>query len=156
MKPIAATLFLLCSVLWAGVAGAMDSATLLSQPDRYRVIGTQADGIIYVDRQSLQGIQTMDYPNSLETLTGTLYVEKYTSSLDVMAFQENRLIRQINEYDATLHANKRDQTYTLTATLRNVYTPQGQPYEIKVDTVQFDQIQTLFINAHRISLLPQP
>ena len=81
---------------------AMDSDTLLQSPDRYRVVSAQNDSVVYVDINTIQAIQTMDYPNSLENLSCTLYVETYAHPLDAEAYQSGRLIRQINEYKAGL------------------------------------------------------
>lgn len=149
------SLLSLSFLLLAGsfTAQAMDSETLLQSPDRYRVVSTQPDGIVYVDINTIKAIQTMDYPNSIENISCTLYVETYASPLDAMAFQENKLIRQINEYKASLHGNKREDTFTLDADLTSVYTPDGQAQEITADTMQFKQIKSLFINIRRAAAM---
>lgn len=56
-------------------AMAMDSATLLAHPDRYRVIHADDEEICYADMKSLSGMQTMDFPGSIENIDFTLYVE---------------------------------------------------------------------------------
>ena len=77
MKKIISLLAMLCLFLLTSTSVfAMDSDTLLNNPFRYRVLSTQPDGIVYVDMDSIQGLQTMDFPSSLETLSCTLYVEK--------------------------------------------------------------------------------
>lgn len=93
------SLLSLSFLLLAGSAAsqAMDSDTLLQSPDRYRVVSAQNDSVVYVDINTIQAIQTMDYPNSLENLSCTLYVETYAAPLDAEAYQSGRLIRQINE-----------------------------------------------------------
>ena len=109
MKKILAAVAMTGTLLMGCTAvGAMDSTTLLNNPDRYRVVSTQPDGVVYVDMDSIKSMQTRDFPNSIENISCTLYVEKYNSTLDAMAFQQNQVIRQINEYTATLHGNKRD------------------------------------------------
>lgn len=155
MKKLAA----LCAVLCMGLVGAMsasamDSATLLQNPARYRVVSTQPDGVVYVDMDSIQAMQTRDYPNSIENISCKLYVETYANPLTAMDFEQNRIIRQINEYDAALHANKRDNQFKLDASLQNAYTPDGQKKEIAIDTVLFKQIKQLFINTSRLAHLP--
>lgn len=154
MKKIFAFLSLFC-LLQAGLfaSQAMDSATLLNNPGRYRVIGTQADGVIYSDMNSIQAIQTMDYPNSIENISCTLYVETYASPIDAMTFQNNSLISRINEYTATIYANKRDDSFKIDAQLTNAYTPDGQACDITKNTMRFKNVKDLFINAHRIFML---
>ena len=147
---MAGTLLMGCAAV-----GAMDSTTLLNNPDRYRVVSTQPDGVVYVDMDSIKSMQTRDFPNSIENISCTLYVEKYNSTLDVMAFQQNQVIRQINEYTATLHGNKRDNTYDLKAELQQVYSPQGEAKEISIDTIQFKNIKDMFVNTHRLAALPK-
>ena len=144
-----------CLVAGAFSAQAMDSATLLNMPGRYRVVSTQGDGVVYVDMDSVKAIQTMDYPNSIENISCVLYVEKYAADIDAAAFQDNRLVRQINEYKAVMNANKREGRFSLTANLVNVYTPDGRPYEIKIDTIQFKDAKTMFINTHRVAMIPK-
>lgn len=156
MKKLLAALAMTTTFLMGcASAGAMDSATLLQNPSRYRIIGTQDDGIVYVDTQSIKSMQTRDFPNSIENISCTLYVEKYTDQPDAMAFQQNALIRQINEYSAVLHGNKRDNTYELSAELQQVYSPDGTAHEVSVDTIQFRNIRNMFINAHRAASLPK-
>lgn len=147
---MAGTLLMSCAAV-----GAMDSTTLLNNPDRYRVVSTQPDGVVYVDMDSIKSMQTRDFPNSIENISCTLYVEKYNSTLDAMAFQQNQVIRQINEYTATLHGNKRDNTYDLKAELQQVYSPQGEAKEISIDTIQFKNIKDMFVNTHRLAALPK-
>ncbi len=156
MKKITSLLAVLCLFLLASTSAfAMDSNTLLNNPSRYRVLSTQPDGIVYVDMDSIQGLQTMDFPSSLETLSCTLYVEKYSSTLDAMAIQRNKTIHQINEYTADFHADKVKGAYTVSTKLTNVYTAQGKPYEVKVDTFQFTRVKDTFINLYRLSVLPK-
>lgn len=156
IKKFSLLLSIVCLAMMAAMpAFAMDSATLLANPIRYRVISTQADGIVYADMDTLTGMQTMDYPNSIENLSCTLYVEKYSGTLDAMAIQRNKTIHQINEYTADFHADKWEDTYTLTTTLTNIYTPKGQPYEIKCDTIQFTQQKDMFLALHRLNRLQQ-
>ena len=137
------SLLSLSFLLLAGSAAsqAMDSDTLLQSPDRYRVVSAQNDSVVYVDINTIQAIQTMDYPNSLENLSCTLYVETYADPLDAEAYQSGRLIRQINEYKASFHANKREQSYSFDSTLTGVYAPDGH------------DVMGTFINIHRAAAL---
>lgn len=156
MKHMISLLAMLCFSLLASISAfAMDSDTLLNNPSRYRVLSTQPDGIVYVDMDSLHGLQTMDFPSSLETISCTLYVEKCGSTLDAMAIQRNKTIHQINEYTADFHADKVKGAYTVSTKLTNVYTAQGKPYEVKIDTFQFTRIKDAFINLYRLSSLPR-
>lgn len=154
MKKLMMLLSMLCLLaLGSFSASAMDSATLLQNPDRYRVISTEPDGIVYVDMKTISGMQTMDYPNSIENISAKLYVEKYNSTIDAMTFMKDQTIRQINEYDAVFHANKREGTYDLGTKLVNVYKPTGEPYAVKLDTVQWGNIKDMFISMNRLTKL---
>ena len=134
---------------------AMDSNTLLQSPDRYRVVSAQNDSVVYVDINTIQAIQTMDYPNSLENLSCTLYVETYAHPLDAEAYQSGRLIRQINEYKASFHANKREQSYSFDSTLTGVYAPDGQSFyaNTSADPLRLRDVMGTFINIHRAAAL---
>lgn len=152
MKKLSILLTLLC-IFALGIlsSNAMDSQTLFSNPARYRVISTEPGGIVYVDMESISGMQTMDYPNSIENINCTLYVEKYNSTIDAMTFAENKTIRQINEYDASFHANKVENTYILDANLSNIYKPTGEAYTVTPDTLQWGNTKDMFIVLHRLS-----
>lgn len=153
MTTLCASLLLALGCL---TANAMDSQTLVSNPGRYRVISTSPDGIAYADMDSLQAIQTMDYPNSIENMSFTLYVEKYAGSRDDLIFQSGQEIHQINEYTAKLHANKCKGTYDLKADLTNVYHTDGTANSVKIDTVQFQNIRDMYTALHHFAaLMPQ-
>ena len=100
-------------------------------------------------------LQTMDYPNSLENLSCTLYVETYADPLDAEAYQSGRLIRQINEYKASFHANKREQSYSFDSTLTGVYAPDGQAFYVNTsaDPLRLRDVMGTFINIHRAAAL---
>ena len=150
-KLLAAVVMASTFLLGCAGAGAMDSATLLHNPSRYRVVSTQSDGVVYVDMESIRSMQTRDYPNSIENISCTLYVEKYNSNLDATAFQKNEIVRQINEYKAKLHGNKRENTYDIAAELQQAYSPDGQAKAVSIDTIQFKNIKEMFINTHRLT-----
>lgn len=153
MTTLCASLLLALGCL---TANAMDSQTLVSNPGRYRVISTSPDGIAYADMDSLRAMQTMDYPNSIENMSFTLYVEKYAGIRDDLIFQLGQEIHQINEYKAALHANKREGTYDLNADLTNVYHTDGTAYSVKIDTVQFQNIRDMYTALHHFAaLMPQ-
>lgn len=156
MKKLLAALAIAGAALMnAAPSSAIGSAELLNQPERYRVIGVQNDAVIYADTASMRAIQTMDYPGSIENISCTLYAETYAASIDDMAFHEGRLVSRINEYDAVFHANKQQGEFSLDARLTGAYKPDGQAYEIAVDTIIFQNIRDLFINAHRAAMLPK-
>lgn len=156
MKKITTLCASLLLALGCLTANAMDSQTLVSNPGRYRVISTSPDGIAYADMDSLRAMQTMDYPNSIENMSFTLYVEKYAGIRDDLIFQLGQEIHQINEYKAALHANKREGTYDLKADLTNVYHTDGTAYSVKIDTVQFQNIRDMYTALHHFAaLMPQ-
>ena len=47
-------------LMGCAAVSAMDSTTLLNNPDRYRVVSTQPDGVVYVDMDSIKSMQTRD------------------------------------------------------------------------------------------------
>lgn len=154
MKKLTMLFSLLCLLAFGAVsASAMDSQTLLSNPDRYRVISTEPDGIVYADMDTISGMQTMDYPNSIENINCKLYVEKYNSTIEAMTFMKGQTIRQINEYDASFHANKREGQYNFNANLTNVYKPTGEAYTVKLDTLQWGNVKDMFISMNRLAKL---
>ena len=140
MTTLCASLLLALGCL---TASAMDSQTLVNNPSRYRVISTSPDGIM----------QTMDYPNSIENMSLTLYGEKYAGIRDDLVFQMGQEIHQINEYKAALHANKREGTYDLKADLTKVYRPDGTDYAVKIDTVQFKNVRDMYTALHHFAAL---
>lgn len=150
MTTLCASLLLALGCL---TANAMDSQTLVNNPSRYRVISTSPDGIVYADMDSLRAMQTMDYPNSIENMSLTLYVEKYAGIRDDLVFQMGQEIHQINEYKAALHANKREGTYDLKADLTKVYRPDGTDYAVKIDTVQFKNVRDMYTALHHFAAL---
>ena len=109
--------------------------------------------LVYADMDSLRAMQTMDYPNSIENMNLTLYVEKYAGIRDDLVFQMGQEIHQINEYKAALHANKRKGTYDLKADLTKVYRPDGTDYAVKIDTVQFKNVRDMYTALHHFAAL---
>lgn len=153
MTTLCASLLLALGCL---TANAMDSQTLVNNPGRYRVISTSPDGIAYADMDTLRAMQTMDYPNSIENMSFTLYVEKYAGIRDDLIFQTGQEIHQINEYKASLHANKRKGTYDLKTDLTNVYHTDGTAYSVKIDTVQFKNVRDMYTALHHFAaVIPQ-
>lgn len=90
-----------------GAAMAMDSAALQADPAQYRVIYAGEDEVIYADMDTVRGMQTMDYPNSIENMRFKMYVESYRDKVDAADFGEGRLVTQIREFDAGLYVNKK-------------------------------------------------
>lgn len=147
----------LCSALVCGSvsAMAMDSATLQNNPSRYRVVSTQPNGIIYMDMDSVQALQTRDLPSSIENISCTLYVEKYAKKIDAMAFQQNQLISQINEYKADIYANKVENKYLMDADFQAAYTSEGKKLEGKKDKLRINHMKNFYMYAHRLVALPK-
>ena len=52
MKRLLITLSMAAALLFPAAAGAMDAKTLLENPERYRVVETAANSVIYVDSRS--------------------------------------------------------------------------------------------------------
>lgn len=147
----------LCSLfVWGTLSAmAMDSSTLQNNPFRYRVVSTQSDGIVYMDMDSVQALQTRDLPSSIENISCTLYVEKYAKKIDATAFQQNQLIRQISEYTADLHANKLKDEYILNTKFQAAYTADGQKLNAKKDKLRIKPIKEFYMYAHRLLSLPR-
>mgnify|MGYP006926044344 FL=1 len=150
------TILACCSVfaLTSISAMAMDSNTLQNNPARYRVVSTQPDGIVYMDMDSVQAMQTRDLPSSIENISCTLYVEKYAKKIDAMAFQKNQLISQISEYKADIHANKVKETYQMDADFQKAYTADGNALDEKKDTLHIKNMKAFYMYAHRLIALP--
>ena len=60
--------------LSSSAAFAMDANTLLSHPERYRVVETNGNSLSFVDMKTLRVMETRDYPSSIGYIDGTLYV----------------------------------------------------------------------------------
>lgn len=94
-------------------AAAKDASPYLENPGRYRVVLADEDRVIYADTETLSGQQTMDYPSSLENLSVKLYAETYRDKASAMDFAKGNLVAGVSEYDAELHADKRDGIYEM-------------------------------------------
>lgn len=108
------------------VSMAMDSKTLLSDPARYRVIYADDEGAVYADMDTVQAMQTRDYPGSIENISGTFYVESYAEKPDAMDFETGKLVQNIQRYQMTLYGNKAKDEYTLNRSLVAVYDADGK------------------------------
>ena len=106
-------------------SGAMDAETLLSSPERYRILYSAGTETAYVDMQSISGQQTMDLPSSLENVNFTLYVESYKNSPDAFDFEDRNLVSHIREFSVQISANKREQSYTMDYSLLAKYNAKG-------------------------------
>ena len=140
-------------LLGTSSAMAMDSATLLSQPERYRVIYADQHEVAYADMNTLSGMATMDYPGSLENMHFTMYVETYKPSPDAFDFARGNLISHIREFQMTVYANKREQTYGMEKTLSAIYDAKGKKQDKYSSLAAFSQnrqiaadAKTLFLN----------
>ena len=134
-------------------AMAMDSETLLSQPERYRIIYANQNEIAYADMHTLSGQATMDYPGSLENVNFTMYVETFKENPNAFDFARNTTISNIREFQVAIHANKMEGTYSMNNTLSAMYDVKGKkldPYSSIADTVKnrklLSDAKTLFLN----------
>lgn len=107
-------------------ADAMDSKTLLSDPARYRVIYADGRDVVYADMETLSGLQTMDYPSTIENMEFTMYVETYRRKIRLWDFEQERMVAHIRAYAAGLHANKAAGKYVLETKLTGLFTGQGE------------------------------
>lgn len=110
-----------------GAASAMDSASLLGDPARYRVVYAGEDEVAYADMTTVSGQQTMDYPGSIENVQFTLYVESYKDKTDAFDFAKDKLVTGIREMTVRLHANKRSGEYEMETALAACYDAKGAP-----------------------------
>lgn len=97
----------------SSAAIAMDTTTLLSQPDRYRVVETNENQLSFVDMKTLRVTGTKDYPGSTENIDGILYVVDTVKNPTAMDYQDNRLVMDIYEYKFHLYGNKQRGEYKL-------------------------------------------
>lgn len=152
------------SIVLAGLAlfplfssAAMGSVELLGNPAKYRVVYAGEDEVVYVDMDTFQGMQTMDYPNSIENLKFTMYVESYRDKIGAIDFAENNLVEKIREYDVTLHVNKKDNSMTMETTLSEAYSADGEI--LSADALGEEGLiakdKDLYANLYRLVRLPQ-
>lgn len=144
-------------------AMAMDSATLLSHPEQYRVIYADDHEIAYADMNTLSGMATMDYPGSLENMHFTMYVETYQPAPTAFDFAKGNLVSNIREFRVQLYANKREKNYGMEKTLSAIYDSQGnkqETYGSIQDIVRNRKItadaKTLFLNLDHQSRIAPP
>ncbi len=142
-----------------GAAMAMDSAALQADPAQYRVIYAGEDEVIYADMDTVRGMQTMDYPNSIENMRFKMYVESYRDKVDAADFGEGRLVTQIREFDAGLYVNKNEKSYKLETKLAAVYDADGKAIESADQEERGDALKIrakakdLYMNLYRLEQL---
>ncbi len=144
------------ALLLAGVmtpAMAMDSETLLSKPERYRVVYADEEQTVYADKESLQSMATRDYPGSIENLSAVLYVETYKPRRDAMDFENGSLVERIDEYTVRLHGNKAKGFYSMEKTYAASYDSRGRKL-LKTGGVHWDaEAEDLYPALFRIAHL---
>lgn len=113
MKKRTALSFVLGLSLLSFPALAMDATTLLSQPDRYRVVETNGNRISFVDMETLTVMETRDYPSSIGNIHGTLYVMETAKKPSAMEYQRNQLATGVDEYTIHLFGDKREGKYEM-------------------------------------------
>ncbi len=106
-------------------AMAMDSATLLADPARYRVICADGEKAVYADMETVRAMESRDFPSSVENISFTMYVETYAKKPDAMAYQTGNTVTDIQQYEATARGNKREDSYRLETKLTAVYDRNG-------------------------------
>lgn len=139
-------------------AMAMDSASLLANPAKYRVIAAGEDEVVYADLSTLTAIQTMDFPNSVENMHFKMYVESYRDKVNTMDFARDNLVTSIREFDAGLYVNKNTKSYNLETRLCAVYKADGEALKA-LDPKEAEKLrvkaQDLYMNLSRMSRMPQ-
>lgn len=144
-----------------GAAMAMDSAALLAHPDQYRVIYAGEDEVIYADMETVRGIQTMDFPNSIENMHFKMYVESYKDKVNAMDFMKDNLVTQIREFDAGLYVNKHEKSYKMELKLDGVYDGRGAAIPAKDQEETGDAVKIrakakdLYMNLYRLERVQQ-
>lgn len=111
MKKLISAALLAALLSAAGTSAAMDSKTLMNDPDRYRIIETDKTSVTFVDMDTLLSTETMDYPSSLQNIYCTLYRMDYRNNPSDMNFQKGNLVDTISEYSVRLHGNKRTRSF---------------------------------------------
>ena len=87
-------------------ANAMDSATLRSHPEQYRILYANDQKVIYGDMQSFSGLETRDLPSSIQNMSLTLYVENYVTDPTDFDYAEGKTVSSITEYQSEWTGNK--------------------------------------------------
>lgn len=106
-------------------ANAMDSATLRSHPDQYRILFANDQQVIYGDMQSLSGLETRDMPSSIQNMSLTLYVENYVTNPTDFDYAEGKTVSSISEYQSEWLGNKVKQHYQGKTTWSHTYDREG-------------------------------
>ncbi len=141
------------AVCLSGGASAMDSATLLKDPKAYPVIYATEAERVYVDMKTLQAMQTMDLPGSLENMSFTMYVETYKEDADAFDFARGKLVTRILEYAVDLSADRMEKHYEMTKHLRAVYDVKGKNLgkdALKEETEIAADAKNLYYNLARL------
>ena len=136
-------------------AFAISSQDLLDNPIMYRVLTTEGNHVVYVDMNSIQGIQTMDYPNSVENITCNVYVEEYEPNISAMDYQNGKLISAIYRGQLQVHANKVTEVFEGSFTAYSKFAQDGKILE-SIDKNSRQEIavgidQNVFTTLHRLA-----
>ena len=105
---------------------AMDSATLRSHPDQYRILYANDKQVIYGDMQSLSGLETRDMPSSIQNMSLTLYVENYVKNPTDYDYAEGKTVSSISEYQSEWLGNKVKGHYQEKCTWAHSYDRNGK------------------------------
>lgn len=139
-------------------ASSADEGTFLADPERYRVIAAGEDEVIYADMTTVMGMQTMDYPGSIENVHFTMYAESYRDKVDAWDFAKDRLVTDVRTFDAAIHADKRKQKYSAELKLtdvRGAADNEAADQERKEDGRIRADAKDLYMNLYRLERLPK-
>lgn len=116
-------------------ANAMDSATLHSHPNQYRILFANDKQVIYGDMQSFSGLETRDMPSSIQNMSLTLYVENYIPNPTDFDYAEGKTISSISEYQSEWLGNKVKGHYQAKSTWSHTYDQEGHEYSDRKETL---------------------
>lgn len=139
-------------------ASSANEGTFLADPERYRVIAAGEDEVIYADMTTVMGMQTMDYPGSIENVHFTMYAESYRDKVDAWDFAKDRLVTDVRTFDAAIHADKRKQKYSAELKLtdvRGAADNEAADQERKEDGRIRADAKDLYMNLYRLERLPK-
>lgn len=136
---------------------AISSQDLMNNPLMYRVISAKDNCLVYVDMNSIRGMQTMDYPNSIENITCNVYVEEYKPNLTAMDYQNNTLVSAIHRGQMSIHANKATDEIEGTFTVFSTFDQDGKIIKStekdKRQAVSIGADKNLFTTLHRLAAI---
>ncbi len=115
----------------AYTAQAMDAGTLLSHPEKYKVVAADKDKVVFADVEDLHFAQTKDYPASQEWANVKLYVERFRTQEQMNPFDwmNHQLASGIDEYEGVIFHHIGDGVVWQKKELVKRYTALGTEYK---------------------------